>query len=112
MNRPARAASLAAAMADHPILGGLRVVREPRPRVMVVVEALCRPRELATSEDMGKRNRLPTDSEISKETGLSMSAVRTAIDDMALLLDGLEMLETRARIYVWYRHTQWVKGEP
>jgi DNA-binding FadR family transcriptional regulator len=97
-------------LADHPIFRDLRAVREPRPRMLQVVEALCRRRELPAKSDPDRRPRLPRDEEIAKELGISRSAVRTALDEMALLLDGLEVLEVRARIYVWYWHSQWEKG--
>lgn len=97
-------------LGDHPVLTGLRALREPRGRTLAVVEALCRRREMPDEPDPDWRRRLPTDEEIARELRMTVSSVRTHIRDVANWIEGLEELEARPRIYLWYWHRQWERG--
>lgn len=99
--------------ADHPLLQGLRALREPKGRTLQVVEALCRRRDVAKDPDW--RPRLPTDKELAKELKMSTSSVRSHLETAALWIEGADELEPRARIWLWYWHSRWLlknRGEP
>lgn len=84
----------------------MRALREPRGQTLAVIQALCRDRE-PTNDAEDERPRLPTDDEIGRELGMAPRTVRQHLITFAQLLDGLEALEPRARIYLWYWHREW-----
>jgi hypothetical protein len=77
-----------------------------------VVEALCRDRGGRVDTDPDWRPHLPTDAELAKELRMSESSVRTHLRTAATWIEGLEQLETRARIYLWFWHRTWEKDHP
>lgn len=98
-------------LTKHWIIGRLRAVRDPKGKQLAVVDTLCRGEQKG---DGDRRLRLPTDAEIARQLGMSVRTVRQHIWSFATLIEGLEMLEPRARIYVWYWHREWEKlhGHP
>ena len=93
--------------ADHPVLRGLRALREPRGRALEVVEALCERNDPHPRRPNDWPPRLPSDADIAKRLRMSLSSVRTHLRTVSTWIEGLEELEPRTRIYLWYLHSRW-----
>lgn len=96
---------------DHPLLKGLRVIREPRGLAQRVVEVLCREHLRPAVMDPDWDPGLPSDKEIAAELKVSVATVAEMIDKVArtIIADSfdIEMIPRRARIFIWYRHRLW-----
>jgi hypothetical protein len=97
-------------LSQHPWLADLRAFREPRGKALKVVESLCRrPTPPPKGSDIEWRPRLASDADIAKQLGMSVATVRAHITTVANWINGLEELEPRTRIYLWYWHREWEK---
>ena len=97
---------------DHPLLKGLRFHkprRELPPARQRLIEAIGRDRGLPALP--GQWPRLPRDSDLAEELGITVATLRTQIGLVADNIEGLEELEPKTRIWLAYRHDLWLEQQ-